>query len=58
MLYKQLDKIFTGGDILAALYANIVMEDIEALQHRVGMNVNILVLVILIFNRSIDKADR
>ena len=45
-LHKQPDKIFTCRDILAALYAHIVVEDIEPLQHRVGVNVNILVLVI------------
>lgn len=49
MLYKQFDKIFAGGNILAALYAYVVMKNIIPLKYRVSVNIYILILVVQLF---------
>ena len=45
-LDKQLDKIFACRDILSSLGTHIIMQDIEALKDRIGMNVQFLVFFV------------
>ncbi len=49
MFYKQFNKVFTGRNILAALNAYIVVKNIESFKNRVGVNINIRIIIVQLF---------
>ena len=48
ILLQQPDEILAGGDVLAPLHAGLVMQKIEALQNRVGVDIQLCIFVIQI----------